>query len=168
MEVVGRGSWTYDMFFLNSNKRNYNKSNRITAVAFEVNDCVCALCEEILGARSARARQKFSTSLLDELCDLAQIDICNVKISDTNQYHKKRGGRTVMKQYGYYRPKSKYIYITNRTAVRGQMLASKTFLNTLLHEWMHHYDFCALGLNSIHSAGFYKRLGELQKVLLRG
>lgn len=115
--------------------------------------------------KSEVKRQKFSSELLDELGDLAQIDIVNLKVSGTNQSHKKSKGRVVSKQYGYYRPKSSYIYIHNRTAVRGQILASKTFVDTLLHEWLHHYDFKKLRLNSIHSAGFYARLKDLKTKL---
>ncbi len=153
------------MFF--SNKRNYKKSNRLVEVKFVVHDEVCGIACQILKSKSVTKRQQLSEELLDALCDLAEIDICKIKISDTNQYHRKRGSRTVMKRYGYYKPDKKYIYIQNRTAVRGQTLAAKTFLNTLLHEWMHHYDFCALGLNSIHTSGFYQRLGNLQKRLLQ-
>ncbi len=145
---------------------NYRKSNRHESVAFVVDGHVMQLTMRVMKTKTVQHRQRASEKLVDALCDLACIDICTVKISDTKQYHKKRAGRTVMKQYGYYRVASQYIYIQNRTAVRGQILAAKTFLNTLLHEWMHHYDHCALGLNSIHTAGFYKRLGNLQKQLL--
>ena len=111
-------------------------------------------------------RQQLGDDLLDELADLARIDIVRLKISDAKQYHRKSGGRTTYKQYGYYKPDTKYIYINNRTAVRGQILAPKTFLNTLLHEWMHHYDSCKLKLDSIHTKGFYLRLSALQDALI--
>ena len=97
------------------------------------------------------------------------VNICdNLKVSSARQYHKKYQGRVVSKQYGYYRPASKYIYISNRTAVRGQILAAKTFIETLLHEWVHHYDFCSLKFNSIHTSGFYARLNDLKEKLKRG
>ena len=41
----------------------------------------------------------------------------------------------------------------------------RDFLNTLLHEWLHHYDTRKLKLNSIHSKGFYLRLNDLQEKL---
>ncbi|MBI3273777.1 MAG: hypothetical protein HYZ69_01400 [Candidatus Colwellbacteria bacterium] len=110
-------------------------------------------------------RQSLSEELLDQLNRDAHVGRVTVKISDTKQYHKKRQGRVVLKRYGYYRPRSHYIYIQNRTAVRGQILASKTFLATLLHEWMHHYDFERLHLRSIHTKGFYQRLFALKEAL---
>ena len=67
-----------------------------------------------------------------------------------------------MKRYGSYRLGSATITIPNRTAVRGQIVASKTFLDTLLHEWLHHYDTLKLKLNSIHTKGFYLRLSDLK------
>lgn len=143
-------------------KSNYERSNGITAVHFAVNDEARRLTDALLRLATADERQALAEALLDELGDCAGIDICRVKISDTRQYHRRRNGRTVFKQYGYYRPQSSYIYIQNRTAVRGQILAPKTFLDTLLHEWTHHYDTLALRLASIHTAGFYLRLHSLK------
>ncbi|MBU4421837.1 hypothetical protein KKB41_02670, partial [Patescibacteria group bacterium] len=111
-------------------------------------------------------RQKFGEALLDELSDLAKIDIVELKISNAKQYHKRSQNKIVSKQYGYYKPNANYIFIYNRTAVQGKNLAPKTFLDTLLHEWLHHYDFKKLKLNSIHTKGFYERLNHLKKMLL--
>lgn len=147
------------------NSANYVRSNKIINIDFNVNISSIDLVQYIFESDNIAERQKFSEMLLDELCDAAKIDIVNLKISDTNQYHKKRNGRVVFKQYGYYRPKSNYIYIQNKTAVRGQVLAAKTFIDTLLHEWLHHYDTHKLKLNSIHTKGFYLRLQDLKAKL---
>jgi len=145
---------------------NYKKSNAILAINFPVSRRAQKIVSALLTTNTVDARQKFGDALLDELADCAEIDIVQLKISPAKQYHKKRGGRTVFKRYGYYRPAEKYIYITNFTAVQGKPLAPKTFLTTLLHEWMHHYDYCKLKLNSIHTKGFYLRLASLQEALL--
>ncbi len=48
------------------------------------------------------------------------------------------------------------------TAKRGQVVAFKTFLRTLLHEICHHLDYTLLDLpDSFHSRGFYKRESSL-------
>lgn len=143
-------------------KTNYLVSNKITKVKFPISERAKNLAAKILQNDTDKIRQELSDDLLDELADLAKIDIVKLKISEEKQLHKKRNGRLVYKRYGYYKPGEKYIHVNNRTAVRGKILSSKTFLDTLLHEWMHHYDFCKLGLNSIHTAGFYKRLGDLK------
>lgn len=154
------------IYYDTSMPSNYEKSNAIFEINFPVSRRAQKIVEKLLHSNTVLFRQKFGDALLDELADCAKIDIVQLKISPAKQYHKKRGGRTVFKRYGYYRPASKYIYITNFTAVQGKPLAPKTFLTTLLHEWMHHYDYCKLKLNSIHTKGFYMRLTSLQETLL--
>ncbi len=146
--------------------KNYIKSNRILKVDIRPTDNTLLFTRTLLESGEEHERQKFGEALLDELSDAAQIDIVKLKISPARQYSKKFNNKIVSKQYGYYKPAANYIYIYNRTAARGQILAPKTFLDTLLHEWLHHYDYKKLGLaRSIHSAGFYKRLGHLKELL---
>jgi hypothetical protein len=48
------------------------------------------------------------------------------------------------------------------TAKRGQVVAFKTFLRTLLHELCHHLDYTLLHLrDSLHTQGFYQRESSL-------
>ena len=72
--------------------------------------------------------------------DHAEVERIKIEVTDTRQWHRRRGTRLSVRRYGIYYPRTKRISIQNRTAVRGQELAAKTFLDTLLHEWMHHYD----------------------------
>jgi len=146
--------------------KNYEKSNKIITVDISLSDNILLYARTLLDSGEEHERQKFGEALLDELSDAARIDIVKLKISSARQYHKKFQNKIVSKQYGYYKPDTNYIYISNRTAARGQILAPKTFLDTLLHEWLHHYDYKKLGLSrSIHSAGFYKRLNHLKEIL---
>jgi len=149
--------------FFKIKKSNYERSNDITTIDFPISTHVKKLAGKLLKSKSEGKRQRLGDELLDELADLSRIDIVKLKISSAKQYHKKYKGRVIARQYGYYKPETKYIYINNRTAVRGQILASKTLLDTMLHEWVHHYDHCKLGLNSIHTAGFYARLKDLKE-----
>lgn len=145
--------------------KNYKESNRITTVDFSPGEQAIIYAGVLLESHDEPERQKFGEALLDELSDAACIDIVKLKISTARQHHKRFNNKIVSKQYGYYRPAGNFIYIYNRTAAQGKTLAPKTFLDTLLHEWAHHYDFKKLGLRSIHSAGFYKRLGHLKQLL---
>ena len=145
---------------------NYTKSNRILKVDFCISKNAKMYTKIILDSSLEHQRQKFGEALLDELSDAAKIDIIKLKISSAKQWHKRRNNKIVSKQYGYYKPDTNYIYIHNRTAARGQILAPKTFLDTLLHEWLHHYDFKKLRLNSIHTRGFYERLKHLKQMLM--
>jgi hypothetical protein len=48
------------------------------------------------------------------------------------------------------------------TAKRGQVVAFRTFLRTLLHEICHHLDYTLLDLrDSLHTQGFYQRESSL-------
>lgn len=146
-------------------ENNYQKSNRIKKTKITISKEAVILANQILNSSGHDSRQELGEQLLDELCDGAKIDIIKLEISNTKQYHKKSAGKVAMKRYGYYRPSAKYIYIQNLTAIRGQILAPKTFLDTLLHEWMHHYDTYRLRLRSIHSKGFYERINHLKEKL---
>ena len=48
------------------------------------------------------------------------------------------------------------------TRARGQVVAYRTFLRTLLHELCHHFDYTLLHLrDSLHTQGFYQRESSL-------
>src|ERR1700693_2672021 len=96
-------------------------------------------------------RRKLGQLLLDELDALADLPHCDLVVADRAQAHAHNGQRLQSKTYGYYRctfedgaVKTARIRIYHRTAVRQQVISPKVFLNTLLHEWTHHYDFAAL------------------------
>ncbi len=118
-------------------------------------------------------RRKLGQLLLDELDALAGLPYCELVVADRAQVHEHNGQRLQSKTYGYYRctftegmvTKAR-IRIYHRTAVRQQVITPKVFLNTLLHEWTHHYDFAGLRLRrSPHTAGFYTRLRTLADAL---
>lgn len=53
------------------------------------------------------------------------------------------------------------------TARRGQVVAFRTFLRTLVHELCHHLDFTTLRLaESLHTPGFFRRESSLYDALL--
>lgn len=146
-------------------RRNYSRSNKITTVAVKPSRLALKLTANLLKSEGAHRRQYISQKLLNELSQLTNINPVKVDIADTKQIHRKRNGRLSMKQYGIYRPLEQLIVIQNKTAVRGQALAAKSFVDTLLHEWVHHYDTEKLRLNSIHTKGFYARLTDLKTKL---
>ena len=120
-----------------------------------------------------KERRKLGQLLIDELDALAGLPRCELVVADRAQVHAHDGQRLQSKTYGYYRCtfaegdiKTARIRIYHRTAVRQQVISPKVFLNTLLHEWVNHYDFAGLGLaRSPHTAGFYTRLRVLAEAL---
>jgi hypothetical protein len=61
------------------------------------------------------------------------------------------------------------IRVLNRTPARGDLVRPTAFLNTLLHEFCHHYDAERLGiLHSFHTSGFHARLRHLRDQIEAG
>jgi len=118
-------------------------------------------------------RRRLAQLLIDTLDDLAGLPPCTVVVADRPQLHEHDGRRLQSKTYGYYRCRfvegavtDARIRIYHRTAVRQQVISAKVFLNTVLHEWVHHFDFAGLRLaRSPHTAGFYSRLRALADAL---
>lgn len=161
------------------NRKNYILSNSIISIDFKPKEPAKLFARKILKSQNHIQRQTIGEDLLKSLSDDAKVSNVKLKISATRQWSKMRSGRIVAKLYGYYRPKTNppanvssrrrqragYIYIQNLTSVYRKPVAAKTFLNTLLHEWLHHYETERLQLNSIHTKGFYLRLSLLKNSL---
>ena len=140
---------------------DYEKSNAIEVVDYtrlshkEYND--------LLGC--TKNRQHYAQKLVDYLCDKYKISRIPVRVVNSPRPH------SVTKQtYGLYKclPSIKAgvsITIWNITAKTGKEVAIKTFAGTILHEFIHHYDTEYLKIASTHTAGFYKRICDLQKKL---
>ena len=81
-----------------------------------------------------------------------------------------KGKRPVSKRgvlHGTYKRSTQLVTVYGITPKTNKTVAPKTILDTLYHEIMHHYDFKKLQLNSSpHTAGFYKRIGELKKLTM--
>ncbi len=120
------------------------------------------------------ARQRLGQHLLDELSRSSGLPDCRLIVADRPQVHRHDGRRLQSKTYGYYRYQADgqgglawaRIRIYHRTAVQQRVISPKVFLNTLLHEWVHHWDFHGLRLpRSYHTSGFFKRLRALAEAL---
>ena len=107
-------------------------------------------------------RQERSQALTDYLCE--RFGIAPVKVMVTTLKRPSRGRGQV---YGFYTPSNHKITIYNTTARTCKPTAIKTFFDTLIHEFMHHYDYQVLKLeDSFHTTGFYKRIDDLKNKLI--
>ena len=112
---------------------------------------------------SATDRQRKAQTLINYLCDKYGIERANVVIYDKpqNTFAQGRG-----KVFGDYTPNYKRIRIWNLTAKTHKVVAIKTFADTLIHEFIHHYDYKYLKMgDSIHTKGFYMRISDLKNKL---
>lgn len=113
----------------------------------------------------AGKRRKAAQALVDHLSKLYKINSPKVVITERPRRSFQRGsvsGQT----YGFYRhsgnPAGDTIVIYNTTAKTGKPVSIKSFADTLLHEFTHHYDTRYLKIDSRHTAGFYKRISSLK------
>ncbi|HEY0492041.1 MAG TPA: hypothetical protein VGD57_01045 [Candidatus Dormibacteraeota bacterium] len=150
----------------------YQRSKGLETLTWKQFPLGRGLALTILEEESAARRQATGQALLDALDEAAGLPACKLVVADRPQRHRTRDGRLALKTYGYYRiawassPPRGSIRIYNLTAIRQQVLAPKVFLETLLHEWVHHYDFTGLELDrSPHTSGFYARIRDLAETL---
>jgi WLM domain len=101
-----------------------------------------------------------SQQIADGVCRALGVSPLRVRI-DGQRPHDQRG-----ELHGLYLPANgtgrDRITLWMRTAKRGQIVAYRTFLRTLLHELCHHLDYTYLRLkDSLHTQGFYQRESSL-------
>jgi hypothetical protein len=166
VRMFGRRRPTYDT--------TYVRSQAATGLPVRPSAVARGLALRLLAAgEDHRERRRIAQMLADELSAGAGLSRVEVAVADKPQVHEHDGRRLQSKTYGYYRcwfedgrVSRARIRIYHRTAVRQQIISPKVFLNTLLHEWVHHYDFDGLRLaRSPHTAGFYARLRALAEAL---
>jgi len=150
----------------------YERSKGVESVTWREFPLGKGIALSILDESTAAGRQQQGQRLLDVLDEAAGLPPCKLTVADRPQRHRTRAGKLELKTYGYYRiawessPQRGTIRIYNLTAIRRQVLAPKVFLETLLHEWVHHYDFTGLQLDrSPHTSGFFARIRDLAETL---
>ena len=153
------------MFWKQGNKAVYRKSNIIKDTLFQPNTVATHYTKKLLTSTDASERQVLGQGLLEEMSRSLSIPVPQLTVNDKRQNHSLKDGKLKRKVYGTY--KAGKIVLSNKTAIREATLAPKTFLDTLIHEFMHHYDYEVLKFPvSLHTAGFYYRLGDVMKKLI--
>ena len=144
--------------------KDYEKSNKLETVALSRFDK--HYMAKVMKSETLKDRQVNSQLLLDYLCDKFGIPHCKLTVTDATRPQKttKRGTCT---EYGHYVTHKYDIVIYNTTPARKQVVAIKTFVDTLIHEFIHHYDMTYLHFSaSPHTCGFYKRISDLKAKLM--
>lgn len=139
-----------------SNNKVFTINNNIVTV--KLNKFSNVLTTKLINTKDKCVAQE----LVDYLCDKFKISRAKVIVMNSKQPHSTINGKLKSVKYGDYNPNSHIIRIWNLTAIQGKEISIKSFLDTLLHEFIHHYDFTVLKFNqSPHTSGFYKRLSDL-------
>jgi hypothetical protein len=155
------------------NSADYQRSKALEIITWRELPLGKGVAFALLDQQSAPERQSTGQRLLDILDGAAGLPSCRLTVANRAQAHRTRQGRLEQKTYGYYKvawergeATRATIRIYNLTAMRQQVLAPKVFLETLLHEWVHHYDFTGLRLDrSPHTSGFFARIRDVAETL---
>jgi len=165
-------------------RADYSRSNRIRTLPLSDPEEAAIAARRLLAARDVDGRRALASGLLDVLSAQTGVPAPELVVPDEHQPHRRRGGRIVYSLQGDYRRRAPSagdpsvarggrplgrIRVPNRTPARGAVVRSSAFLNTLLHEFGHHYDTERLGLQrSFHTSGFYARLRHLRDQIEAG
>jgi hypothetical protein len=149
-------------------QREYDRSNAVRSIRLPVT-ARCARAALLLVwalERGDRARTGHCAQVIcDEICAALEVPHLRVDVKDVRPSN--RHGEL----HGLYvsAGRSQVISVWMLTAKRGQVVAYKTFLRTLLHEMGHHLDYELLRLrDSFHTDGFFQRESSLVRQLLAG
>lgn len=145
-----------------SQQRVYDRSDAITSIPLKASSALRLAVGDLVGALATAEPlrvQATAQAITDEICVILRVPRVRVLVNQTRPSNQ-RG-----ELHGLYTPLpngSATIKVWMFTAKRGQVVAYRTFLRTLLHEICHHLDYALLRLsNSLHTSGFYKRESSL-------
>ena len=150
-------------------RREYERSNAISEVPLPHHEGfpkVIVALVEALAADDAAEVQRVSNVLVRGICRTLKTSRAVVRVASERPHN--AGGEL----HGLYEPGEDgsvaHITVWMRTAKRGEVVAPRTFLRTLLHEVVHHLDMELFDLpESYHSRGFYRRESSLYRILTR-
>lgn len=138
---------------------DYEKSNKITEVYYSR----LSSKEYAMLLKDNMNRKQAGQILLNYLCDKYKIKKIPLIVLDAPRKCKGNG-----QVHGFYKHCNGIgisITIYNKTAKTQKEVAIKTFVSTLLHEFIHHYDTSFLKIQPSHTTGFYKRINDLKTKL---
>jgi hypothetical protein len=147
-------------------QRAYDRSNAVGAVPLRVSPrCARAvhLLEWALAHGDRPRAQHLAQIICAEVCTALRLPTPRVEVKETRPSDR-RG-----ELHGLYASarRGQVISVWMYTAKRGQVVAYKTFLRTLVHELGHHLDYQLLELDdSFHTDGFFRRESSLVHQLL--
>ena len=150
---------------------NYEKSNAVKVVAglSKIKSATKSFYQNL--REQAHVTEADLNKLANLICGDLQVATVKVSYNGTQPNVRKANGftgktRLQKKTLGQYFVGRNYIRIFKHTAVKQKEITAKVALETLIHELNHHFDYKIVSLvKSIHSSGFYYRIGSLTDAL---
>ncbi len=145
---------------------NYQQSQQETLPALSFSEIAKKEYEK--GRELENITEQQLQKIADAVCSEFKVPCIPIKFKD-RQPHKHDGKRLKRYLLGKHQRtnfENSRIQVYKYTAVRQKQIAPKTAISTLLHELCHYFDYRICGLRkSIHSKGFYNRIGQLRDML---
>lgn len=166
--ATGRRKFAYYRKLSATQKRIYDRSDSIIEMelpqASRFGQCVRDLAKWLVAENKLEV-QRAAQRLVNGLSEVFEVPRVVIKVLA------KRPSRNWGELHGLYEAEHgshPVITVWMRTAQRKQVVAFKTFLRTIIHEYMHHLDYSRFKLaDSFHTEGFYKRESTIIKDLMR-
>jgi hypothetical protein len=151
-------------------QRIYDRSAAISTIQFtptrQLFEATSSL-ETALGAEDHQRVEALAQTIVNHICWQLSIRPVLVQVQGVRPSNRRGELHGLYTQYsGGSRNDS--IRVWMRTAKRGQIVAFRTFLRTLLHEVCHHLDYHHLHLReSYHTEGFFQRESSLFRTIVQ-
>ena len=151
-------------------QRIYDRSAAISVIPLTPSPQLREASTELEAALATEDRARIealSQTIVNHIC--WQLHICTVRVQVQGVRPSNRRGE-LHGLYTQYNGGSRNdsIQVWMRTAKRGQVVAFRTFLRTLLHEVCHHLDYNYLHLReSYHTEGFFQRESSLFRAVVQ-
>lgn len=151
-------------------RRTYRESNRIAHVELvdptQLQGAVTAL-RDALSAGDRRRVQRACVAVARGVCDDLGISRVRVKVGVRRPTDADGGELFGQCSWDEEETRGALVEVWMRTAKRGQVVAFKTLLRTLIHEICHHLDYELHGLdNTFHTEGFFRRESSIMRQLV--
>lgn len=145
----------------------YDKSDSIQSVNLPSAERFRLVVESLksqLEAGNLAATQAESQNLMTWLCRSLNVPEVKVRVLET------RPSRRWGELHGLYTAqdgRSPVVTVWMKTAKRSDVVAFRSFLRTMIHEFIHHLDYNLYKFaDSFHTAGFFRRESSLVNSLL--
>jgi hypothetical protein len=148
-------------------KRIYRKSDAIESVPLKNAGDIHSAIRDLKASLEKNKRRdvaKHASEICRLICEGLGVDVLIVRIKS------RRPSSSAEELQGLYeRTEGEQAVLTvwMKTAAKGQVVAFKSFLRTILHELCHHIDYAYFGLkDSLHTEGFFKREASIYRQIV--
>jgi len=151
-------------------RKTYRESDQIAHVELrdpmKLRAAVTALRNALAAGDRSRV-QRACVAVARGVCDDLGISRARVRVGGRRPRDADGGELFGQCSWDEEETKGALVEVWMRTAKRGQVVAFKTLLRTLIHELCHHLDYELHGLdNTFHTEGFFRRESSIMRQLV--